>query len=226
MHFIRIALELVIGFSALFLMTKLLGKATLAQITAFDFISAIVLGELVGNALYVKEIGIGSILFAVALWGLMIFVVEWCTQKFRKSRTFLEGKPTIIIRNGHMDRNAMKKEKMDIDMLQNLLRQKDVFSIREVEFAILETDGTVSVLKKSQYATPTMEDMQKPRKPVYLPVTIIDDGEVDWENLKAAGLNEEWLLKNLRLHHIHDYNDIFYCEWKKDEGIFIEKMKA
>ncbi|MCQ2008557.1 MAG: DUF421 domain-containing protein [Sporolactobacillus sp.] len=224
MHFVRIAIELVVGFTALFFMTKILGKATLAQITAFDFISAIVLGELVGNALYDKQIGIGSILFAVALWGLLIYVVEWCTQKFRGSRGFLEGQPSIIIRNGHLDREMMKKEKLDIDMLQNLLRRKDVFSIREVEYAVLETDGTVSVLKKSQYATPTMEDLQKPRKPVYLPVTIIDDGEVDWGNLKAAGLNEDWLLKNLRSHHIHSYKEIFYCEWKKDEGVYIEKM--
>ncbi|MET1247470.1 DUF421 domain-containing protein [Sporolactobacillus sp. STCC-11] len=225
MHFIQIAVELIVGFAALFLMTKILGKATLAQVTAFDFISAIVLGELVGNALYDKKIGIGSILFAVALWGLMIYVVEWCTQKYRASRDFLEGKPTIVIRHGHLDRNAMKKEKLDIDMLQNLLRQKSVFSIREVEFAILETDGSVSVLKKSQYETPTMEDLQQRRKPVCLPVTIIDDGEVDWENLKEAGLNEEWLMKNLHAHHIPSYSDVFYCEWKKDEGIFIEKMQ-
>ncbi|EST13456.1 DUF421 domain-containing protein [Sporolactobacillus laevolacticus] len=224
MHFVKIAIELVVGLSTLFLMTKILGKATLAQITAFDFISAIVLGEFVGNALYDKNVGIGSILFAIALWGVMIYIVEWCTQKIRSTRAFLEGKPTIIIRHGRMDRNAMKKEKLDVDMLQNLLRQKSVFSIREVEHAILETDGTVSVLKKSKYATPTLEDLQQPKKPVYLPYTIIDDGEVDWENLKAAGLNEEWLLKNLRMHHIHNYKDVFYCEWKKDEGIFIEKM--
>ncbi|MCO7175517.1 DUF421 domain-containing protein [Sporolactobacillus kofuensis] len=224
MHFVKIAIELIIGFSGLFIMTKILGKATLAQVTAFDFISAIVLGEFVGNALYDKNVGIGSILYAIALWGLLIYLVEWCTQKFRSSRSFLEGKPAIIIRNGHLDRTAMKKEKLDIDMLLNLLRQKSVFSIREVAYAILETDGTVSVLKKSQYDTPTMEDLSQPKKSVYLPITIISDGEVDWENVKEAGLNEEWLLKNLRLHHIHNYKDVFYCEWKKDEGIFIEKM--
>jgi uncharacterized membrane protein YcaP (DUF421 family) len=224
MHFVQVAVELIVGFVSLFLMTKILGKATLAQVTAFDFISAIVLGELVGNALYDKKIGIGSIVFAVALWGLMIYTVEWSTQKFRGTRKLFEGKPTIVIRNGHMDREAMRKEKLDINMLQNLLRHKDVFSIREVAFAILETDGSISVKQKSQYATPTMEDLQKQQKPVNLPITIIEDGEVDWDNLKEAGLNEEWLLKNLRRHHIRSYKDVYYCEWKKDEGIFIEKM--
>ncbi|WP_100488725.1 DUF421 domain-containing protein [Sporolactobacillus pectinivorans] len=223
MHFVRIAIELVVGFAALFTLTKILGKATLSQVTAFDFISAIVLGEFVGNALYDKDTGLESILFAITLWGLLIYIVEWCTQKFRGTRGFLEGKPSIVIRNGHLDRKQMKKEKLDLNMLQNLLRQKDVFSVREVAYAILETDGTVSVLKKSKYANPTNEDMKQPQKPVYLPVTIILDGEVDWDNLKKAGLNEEWLQNELRKHHIDHVKDIFYCEWKKDEGVYLEK---
>lgn len=230
MHFLSIAFELVVGFAALFIMTKILGKATLSQITPFDFISAIVLGEFVGNALYDKDIKITSILFSIALWGILIYVVEWCTQKFRGTRSFLEGKPSIVIRNGHLDRTALKKEKLDINMLQNLLRQKNVFSIREVAYAILETDGTVSVLKKSKYAAPTNADIEQQlqteqqQKPVYLPVTLISDGKVDWENLKKAGLNEEWLLKTLQSRHVDHYKDIFYCEWKKDEGVYLEKM--
>lgn len=225
MHFLQIAIELIVGFAALFLLTKILGKATLSQVTAFDFISAIVLGEFVGNALYDKDTGLGSILFAIALWGMLIYVVEWCTQKFRGTRSFLEGKPSVVIRNGHLDREQMKKEKLDLNMLQNLLRQKDVFSVREVAYAILETDGTISVLKKNKYANPTNEELQQPQKPVYLPVTLILDGEVDRENLKKAGLNEEWLQNELRKHHIDHAKDIFYCEWKKDEGVYLEKMK-
>lgn len=223
MHFIQIAIELIIGFMALFALTKILGKATLSQVTAFDFISAIVLGEFVGNALYDKEIGIGSILFAIVLWGLMIYIVEWCTQKFRSTRGFLEGKPAIVIRNGHLDRKQMKKEKLDLNMLQNLLRQKDIFSIREVAYAVLETDGSVSALKKSKYDNPTNDQLQRPDKPVYLPVTLILDGEIDRENLKRAGLDEKWLMNELKKEQIDDYKDVFYCEWKKDEGIFLEK---
>ncbi|RYL93867.1 DUF421 domain-containing protein [Sporolactobacillus sp. THM7-4] len=224
MHFVSITVELVVGFAALFIMTKLLGKTTLSQVTPFDFIWAIVLGELVGNALYDKDIKISSIIYSIALWGILIFIVERVTQKFRGTREFLEGSPTIVIRNGHIDRQGMKKEQLDINMLQNLLRQKDVFSVREVAYAIIETDGKLSVLKKSKYATPTISDLEVKQKPVYLPVTIIEDGQVDWENLNKAGLNEEWLTKTLREHHIDHYKDVFYCEWKKDEGVFLEKI--
>ncbi|RYM06859.1 DUF421 domain-containing protein [Sporolactobacillus sp. THM7-7] len=226
MHFIHITIELIVGFAALFIMTKMLGKLSISQITPFDFISAIVLGELVGNALYDRNIRVDSILYAIALWGALIYLVEWCTQKFRRSRGLLEGKPAVLIRDGHLDRAEMKKEKIDMNMLQNLLRQKDVFSVREVDYAILEANGKISVLKKSKYATPTVSDLQLKQKPVYLPVTLINDGKVDWENLKKAGLNEEWLEKTLKTHHIKRYEDIFYCEWKKDEGVFLEKMNA
>ncbi|MCI1856671.1 MAG: DUF421 domain-containing protein [Sporolactobacillus sp.] len=224
MHFVKISIELIIGFAALFALTKVLGKATLSQVTAFDFISAIVLGEFVGNALYDPNVGVGSILFAIVLWGLMIYIVEWCTQKFRKTRSFLEGRPSIVVRNGRPDREMMKKEKLDLNMLQNLLRQKNVFSIREVAYAILETDGTISVLKKSRYDTPTNQDLNRPDKPVFLPVTLIIDGELDRDNLKNAGLNEKWLQLELRKHQVPRIEDVFYCEWKKDEGLYIEKM--
>ncbi|WP_078394217.1 DUF421 domain-containing protein [Shouchella patagoniensis] len=224
MDILSTAVELLIGFVALLIMTKLLGKTTLSQITPFDFISALILGELVGNAIYDKEVKLGSILFAIALWGGMIFLIELCTQKFRGTREFLEGKPSIIIRNGHLDRQELKKNKLDINQLQHLLRREKVFSIREVAYAILETDGTLSVIEKAKYVTPTITDLKMPQQPVYLPVTFISDGKVDWENLKHSGFNEEWLSKKLRHHHIDHYKDVFYFEWKKDEGVYLEKM--
>jgi len=224
MGFYSIGIELSIGFVALLIMTRLLGKMTLSQITPFDFISALILGELVGNAIYDKDIKIGSILFAITIWGALIFITEWCTRKLPRTRKFLEGKPSIVIKNGHLDRQEMKKNRVDINQLQSLLRQKDVFSIREVAYAILETEGTVTVLRKPEYEAPTISDLKLKQKPVYLSVTFISDGKVDWENVKKAGFNEEWLLKTLRNHHIDRYKEVFYCEWKKDEGVYLEKM--
>lgn len=224
MHLAQITVELIVGFIGLFTVTKILGKATLSQVTAFDFISAIVLGEFVGNALYDKGTGVLTILFTIAIWGLLIYIVEWSTQKFRGTRAFFEGKPTLVIRAGHLDRAAMKKEKLDINMLQNLLRHKDIFSIREVDYAILETDGTVSVLRKSAYDTPKNNDLQQPPKTVCLPVTLITDGEVDRENLERAGLTERWLASELKKQQITDPKHVFYAEWRKEEGLFTEKM--
>lgn len=213
--------ELVIGFMALFVITKMIGKRQLSQITPFDFISAIVLGELLGNAIYDKEIGLIYILSTLLLWGVLMLLVEIVTQKFKKTRSFLEGNPSIVIRNGIIDRKELKKNKMDINELLNMLRQKDVFSIREVEYGILESNGKLSVLKKSKYAQPTSEDLNISKKPVYLPTVIISDGEILLDNLKDSGFDEKWLKKQLNKKGFRAAKEVFYAEWKRDEGMHI-----
>lgn len=217
--------ELVIGFMALFVITKTIGKRQLSQITPFDFISAIVLGELLGNAIYDKEIGLMYILSTLLLWGVLMLLVEIVTQKFRKTRGFLEGNPSIVIRQGMIDRKELKRNKIDINELLNMLRQKDVFSVREVEYGILESNGKLSVLKKSKYEQPTNEDLDISKKPVYLPVVIISDGEVLLDNLKDSGLNEKWLKKQLKKKGFHEAKEVFYAEWKQDEGMHIVPLE-
>ncbi|HOV68798.1 MAG TPA: DUF421 domain-containing protein [Clostridia bacterium] len=217
----QLTLELVVGFFALFVVTKITGKEQINQITPFDFISAIVLGELLGNAIYDHEVKIWSILYALAVWGTLKLIMQKTTQKFRRTRKLLEGDPAIIVRNGQIDYNVLKRERLDINELMCLLRQKDVFSVREVEYAILEQSGNISVLKKSKYSVPTNSDMNLPEKPICLPVSIILDGEIVHDNLKAIGFDTPWLLSQLKAFGINDVEDVFYAEYKDDEGIHI-----
>ncbi|OPJ56736.1 YetF domain-containing protein [Alkalithermobacter paradoxus] len=221
--FLHLTIELSIGFFALLLITKLIGQRQIHQITPFDFISALVLGELLGNAIYDPETTIFFILYALFLWGFLMYVIEKITQKFRKTRSFFEGDPSIIIRNGKIDFNELKKQKLDINELQSLLRSKDVFSIREVEYAILEPSGSISVLKKSKYSNPTSEDLNLSQKKVCLPVALILDGEILFDNLKSCGFDDNWLEKQLKSHKIDNAREVLFAEWKEDEGLFILK---
>lgn len=223
MDFLRIALELFVGFFSLFFLTKFLGKMTITQITTFDFISALVLGELVGNALYDHEIGLTEILFAVSFWGILIFSTEIITQKNIRIRGFLEGKPSLVVHKGKIQYDELKKNHLDIDQLQHLLRAKDAFSLREVEYAILETNGTVSVLKKAEYATPTRADHDMPNKPSALPITFISDGRLLKENLTMSGLNETWLQEELQKKGIRHYSQVLYAEWEDGNSLYVEK---
>ncbi|HYK72547.1 MAG TPA: YetF domain-containing protein, partial [Pseudoneobacillus sp.] len=127
MEFVHIFAELVVGYIALFILAKVLGKTQITQITTFDFISAVVVGELVGNALFDEEIGIKKILFAVIIWGTLIYTTEIITQKFKRVRKTLEGEPSIVIRRGKIDYHQLKINKLDINQLQHLLRSKDIF---------------------------------------------------------------------------------------------------
>lgn len=110
--YVKILVDSLVGFVALFLMTKALGKSQITQITAFDFIAALVLGELVGNALYDPEVGIGQIIFATVLWSILIYLTELLTQKSKRTRSFLEGSPSIVIHKGKIRRDVMKKKQV------------------------------------------------------------------------------------------------------------------
>lgn len=221
LHILSLTIELIIGFFALLIITKVLGKKQINQITPFDFISALVLGELLGNAIYDEKINIVFILYAMVLWACLMYIVEILTQKFKGTRAFFEGKPTILIRKGQIDYRELKKERLDINELLSMLRQKDIFSVREVEYAILEPGGLISVLKKSKYESPTRQDLNLIEKPVYLSVTLIADGEILWENLEESGYDEKWLKNQIKMQGVDKIKDVFYAEWKEDEGIYV-----
>jgi uncharacterized membrane protein YcaP (DUF421 family) len=221
----QITIDLLVGLLALLCVTRILGKTQIDQLTPFDFISALVLGELVGNAVYDPEVNIWSTLYAIILWTILIYIIEILTQKWRGSRSFLEGNPSIVIRNGHIDRQQLMKNKLDINELQQMLRQqKDIFSIREVEYAILEPNGKISAIRKPKYASPTIEDLSLKQKAVYMPISLISDGQVDKDNLKEAGYDENWLRKQLSKWDITEFEDVLYADWKADEGFFCLKM--
>ncbi|PLR81451.1 DUF421 domain-containing protein [Bacillus canaveralius] len=226
MQFFHIFIELVVGYIALFLITKLLGKTQITQITTFDFISALVLGELVGNAFYDEKIGLIEILFAIAIWGMLIFGTEILTQKKKGVRGLLEGNPSIVVRKGQIDYNQLRKNHLDINQLQHLLRKKDTFTIRECEYAILETDGSISVLKKPPFQTPTTQDLKLPLHEVHLPVTLILDGEIVYDNLQSIGWNEKDLEAEIEKAGVLSAKEVLYAEWLKGKPLHIQTYKS
>jgi len=217
----NLTIELLVGFFALLFSTKVLKNRQLSQITPFDFISALVLGEFVGNAIYDKEVTTDYILYAVFLWTLLLYIVEKITQNYKSTRNFFEGSPMILIRGGKIDYKELKRSMLDINELQQLLREKQVFSVRQVEYAVLERNGSVSVLKKSQYENPTLSDLKLVAKPVYLPTTLVIDGEILWNNLKAIGYEEKWLSEQLKKNGAKHLRDVFYAEWQEEEGLHL-----
>jgi uncharacterized membrane protein YcaP (DUF421 family) len=225
LKFIQTGLELLIGFAALFAFTKLLGKAHFSQLTPFDFISALILGELLGNAVYDPDVNIGMVLYAIGIWGLLIWSIIMVTQKWAAFRKPLEGEPTVVIRRGELQYNALKGNRMDLNQLQTLLRQKGYFSMSQVDYAILETNGMLSVLPKSGEDVPTRSDFNFPDRKLPLPVSLILDGRLMTDNLKEAGVDENWLKTHLGNKGFSRYEDIFFAEWNGPGDLYIATYK-
>lgn len=156
MKWLQLTLELVIGLILLFAVVKIAGKKLISQMSPFTFIAAIVLGELLGNALYDDHIHLWYIIYSITLWGAMLLLVEYASQKWLSFRLWSEGKPTLLIRNGVIDYEALKKSRLTLNQLQSLLRKHETFSIREVAFCFLEADGEISVLKQADHQKTTL----------------------------------------------------------------------
>jgi uncharacterized membrane protein YcaP (DUF421 family) len=226
MEFIQMMTKLFIGFILLFFFIRIAGHKIIGQFTPFHFIAAIVLSELLGNAVYESSISIMEILLAIAFWGGLLFLIEFIFQKSLFLREKLEGDPAIVIRNGQIDYRQLKKSRMNINQLQSLLRQSEIFSIREVAFALIEPNGSISVLKKSAYQKTTLEDLKLPNHAVYLPVTLIRDGELMKENLQAANKDEQWLNNELKKKGIEKFEDVLFAEWLEGDGLFVNEKKG
>ena len=222
MDYLNISLDIVVGYFALITLTSLLGKTQLSQITAFDFISALVIGELVGNALFDDQIGIPQILFAITIWELLVYATDFVTQKFRRTRKILEGSPSILIHNGTIDFDALKKNHLNINQLQHLLRQKDIFSVRDCAYAILETDGAVSVMKKPDKENVTRKDLNITSPAPSLPVALVMDGEIIQDNLAIVDWDEARLMAELAKQGVHRVEDVLFAEWMENAPLHVQ----
>ena len=221
MSFLQLTIELIIGFFSLLLFTRLIGKTQITQLTAFDFISALIMGELLGNAIYDDDIGVVEILYAITVWGLLIFAIQLMGQKSITLRNLLEGKPSLVIQKGVIDRQELKKNRMNINELQTLLREKEVFSVREVEFAILEQNGSLTVLRKPEFDTPTLKDLNIPLTSKSLPMILVSDGVILNQDLQKIGRNESWLMTELEQQGYVNADNIFIAEWREEDGLYI-----
>lgn len=225
MNFIALTVELITGFVVLFIIIKILGKKIIEQITPFTFIAAIILSELLGNALYDEKVGVEYIIFSMTLWAIMIFTVEVLGQKSLLFRKVSEGKPPVLIHNGIINRDQLNKNHMNINQLQSLLRQSETFSIREVAYCYLEANGSISILKKTPKQKLQQEDIQLLPKTVCVPVTLIRDGELLNDELMEIGKSSNWLKKELKNQGVNDFRDVFLAEWLEGEGLFLQTIK-
>ncbi|WEG11902.1 DUF421 domain-containing protein [Pullulanibacillus sp. KACC 23026] len=225
MHeYIETTVELVVGFFALMLITKMLGRSSISQATPFDFVASLVLGEFVGGAIYDPKVDLFRIIYVVVIWGILIFLVDFIALKFNKSRGLIESVPAILIKNGIINRNVLKKHRLDINRLQSLLRDKDIFSFREVEHAILEPNGKINVIKRPMFDTVKKVDLDLPVQSVSIPVTLISDGVLIPNNLKQINRDSKWLEQELLNRSIKSIRDVMICEWRLEDGLYVQTI--
>lgn len=177
----------------LFLMTKWLGKKQLSELSFFEYVTGITIGSIAAEVIMGLERNIFNGVIAIVIFSFAPFLFGIISLKNKKARDLLEGSGTVFIKDGKIMEDNLKKEKYSIDELLELLRKKDVFNVSEVEFAILEQTGDLSVLLKKEYQPVTVKDLRLAYQTEKEPQTIIMDGEILDEPLSTIGLNRHWL---------------------------------
>ena len=188
---------------------RVMGKREVGQLGTFDLVVFILIAELVALALEHKD-GFLINLVPVIILVLLQIVISKMSLKSVKFRNCVDGKPVIIIKNGIVNFKNMVEQRYTLDDLLLQLREKDVRSLDEVDYAILETNGKLSVFKKDD----------KDKKTYPLPIIL--DGKVEFDNLYAIGKTKTWLLNTLIEKNI-SANDVFYAFTKNGELYIIRK---
>ncbi|WP_048883334.1 DUF421 domain-containing protein, partial [Bacillus sp. 445_BSPC] len=191
------------------------------QLTPFHLVFVLVLGDFLGNTIYEDKVSTFHFLYAIGLWTFLMLGIEYMTLKNKSTRSLLLGNPNIIIRDGVMDRKLLKKNKLDVNQVLSILRQNNVFSVREVKYGILEANGQISILLKSKYQKPDKQDLNLPESTVDLPTSLIIEGEILWDNLHKLGFDQQWLDTQLTTNGYDNVKRILYADWRESEGIHI-----
>lgn len=191
------------------ILLRLFGKKEFSQLNVFDFVVFLIISEIMTMSLDTKELTVIDSVIATITLIVLDRIESFITIHSKKIRDIFEGRPCYIILNGKIQYENMKKLRYSIDDLCHHLRVNDIDSVSKVDYAVLETNGSLSIIEKEKSIT-------------HLPDALISDGSVNEEALKLIKKDEEWLLKELKKHQIMHYEDVLYCVLEK-KGLYVIK---
>lgn len=215
----------IIGYFSILIFTKILGKQQISQLTFFDYVLGITIGSMAATLTTDLSSRAWPHWIGLITWALLGYLFQIFTVKWRFVSKMITGDPKIVIVDGLILENTLKRMKYTAYDLVQLLRNKDVFDLKEIEFAILEPNGQLSVLKKSEYKNLTPKDMKIKTQPSKLSLDVIYDGIIIEENLKRVNKEKKWLLGQLKVQGIQDISEVFFATLDTSGGLYIDKYK-
>ena len=176
---------------------RLMGKREIGQLQPFELAISIMIADLA--SIPMTDTGIPITNGIIPILGLLVMhlVISMINMKSIKAREIICGKPTILVYRGKINEQALKKERFTINELEERLRGSNIFNLGDVEYAILETSGQVTVIQKPEKRTTIPEDFNITPEYEGIPYDLVVDGKIMSDNLKAIGKNEEWLKKQV-----------------------------
>jgi len=218
----EVILRSIAAFIAVLIITKLIGKSQVGQLTISDYINGIVIGSIAANVAVDVRTNIVHYLTGMIAFGALTIFVQWAGLKNRNIRKLLQDEPTIVVHNGKILEHNMKLMRYTMDDLMMQLREKGAFNIADVEFAVAEPNGELSVLLKSTKRPVTPEDLDL--NPPYegIPAELVVDGELIEQNFEQHGISKEWFFNYLKQQGIETIKDVAYASIDAQGRVYLD----
>ena len=224
---LMVLLKTLIIYAYLLLIMRLMGKREVGQLQTFELVVSMIIADVAAVPIYDEKASLLNVIISVGTLFLLHVIIAIINLKSVKGREILCGRPRILIEKGKIDEEALKKEFLTINELQERLREKDVFNLGEVEYVILETSGQISIVLKPDKRNIKMEDLNIKAEYEGVAFDLVIDGKVMHENLKKIGKDYKWLVNQTKEFGIRPEDALvvtingdnsFYCQAKNKKS--------
>lgn len=208
MDIVKVILTSLLSVISLFIIAKILGHKQVAQLDFFDYITGITIGSIAAELATELEKP-WKPLIAMIIYGIAAVCLSILTNKLPRSRRFINGTPTILMNDGKLYRKNLKKSKLDLSEFMMLCREQGYFDLNEIQTAVFEHNGKLTVLPYSANRPATPADLQLHPEPACINTEVIMDGRIMDANLKKMGLDTTWLDRQLKAQGYRNAKEIF-----------------
>lgn len=215
-----------LSFVALFIIAKLLGKKQVGELDFIDYVVGISIGSIAAEmATNTADKPFYDYLISFAVYFLLTLIIDILSTKTNLLKKFFKGSPLVIIKDGKIDYEQLKKSKLDINDIISLAREKNYFNFDDIAYGIFETNGTLSILPKSNLQPLVSEDLNLHKPKTTLPQNVIVDGQVSKFALKFLEKDTTWLYDRLNIKTKKDLKNILLAVYNIDEDNFVIHLK-
>ena len=219
------ALSSLLSIAVLFLLAKLMGTKQVSQMTMFDYVVGITIGSIAAELATELEEPLRP-LTALIVYGVTAFVISILTNKFLKVRSIVTGKPLVLLENGAIYRENLKKARLDLNEFLTYCRIGGWFDLNQLQSAVLEHNGAVSFLPKEADRPATPADLNLNPKQSQVQMPFVMDGRLLEENIRQAGKEDAWVRRTLLQQGYRDEEDVLLAVWDGGEKLTVFPMDS
>ncbi|PPA71783.1 DUF421 domain-containing protein [Jeotgalibacillus proteolyticus] len=203
-EYILITFRTIVLYGLIILIFRLMGKREVGELSLLDLIVFMMIGEVAVLAIEDPYVDMLKAVFPMVLLMVLQVMLSWFSLKNKTFRDLIDGTPSVLVRHGRLMKNEMRRNRYNIDDLMQQLRDKDIFDMNDVEFAILEPSGMLTVLKKG-------------REEGKLSLPLIMDGQIQYDHLKKLHKDEPWLRAEMEREGYSSLEKILFCSYENGQ---------